>query len=351
MAIDLVDAALSSARTEPLLVLRRKPQTPRSRIDALKERGMPVATVASWPHALTVWQLVRLCRKFRPQVLVAHGFSEHLWGRYAGLWAKVPALVHVEHNSRERYTPWRLAQARWLARRTARIVGVSEGVREQLLRLGFPQDRTVAIPNGIRLERFAQADEHPLEAREPGIVMAARFAKQKDHATLLQAIAVLKTRGWTPPVWLAGGGKPRHLEAAQQLCHRLGLDGQVHFLGHCSDLPGLLMSQRICVLSTHYEGMPLSLVEGMAAGCAVVGTAVPGVRELIDHGHNGLLVPHEDPVALADALCELLSDAAKASRLARQGRQTALNRHGLDLMQRRYETLFLALAGSTSPHA
>lgn len=345
VALDLVEAARVSQRTEPLLVLRRKPQTPRSRIETLREQGVPLATVAPWPHALTVWQLVRLCREFRPDVLVAHGFSEHLWGRYAGLIAKVPALVHVEHNSRERYTRWRLAQARWLAQRTARIVGVSEGVRRHLLDLGFPEDRTVAIPNGIRLERFAHADAHPLETREPGIVMSARFARQKDHATLLRAIAVLKDRGLRPPVWLAGSGKRRHLQAAQRLCRTLGLDGQVHFLGHCNDIPGLLMRQRICVLSTHYEGMPLSLVEGMAAGCAVVGTAVPGVRELIEHEETGLLVPHEDPVALAEAIADLLSDLAKAEHLGRRARQAAIERHGLDRMRQRYEELFLVLCG------
>ncbi len=349
VALDLVESALASGRTEPLLVLRRKPQTPRSRIDDLRQRGVPVASVASWPHALTVWQLVRLCREFRPDVLVAHGFSEHLWGRYAGLIAKVPALVHVEHNSRERYTRWRLAQARWLAQRTARIVGVSEGVRRHLLDLGFPEDRTVAIPNGIQLERFAQADRRALADREPGIVMSARFARQKDHATLLNAVALLRQRGIFPTVWLAGGGKQRHLEQAQHLSRSLGLDAQVRFLGHCSDMPGLLMGQRLCVLSTHYEGMPLSLVEGMAAGCAVIGTAVPGVRELIEHEKTGLLVPHQDAAALADAIASLLTDTDSAERLGHHARQAALERHGLDLMRQRYEDLFLALYNRPPP--
>ena len=137
----------------------------------------------------------RLCREFRPDVLVAHGFSEHLWGRYAGLLAKVPHLVHVEHNTRERYTAWRLAQTRWLARRTDRIVGCSEGVRLRLLEMGMPPERTIAIPNGIRLAPFADADAHPFAQRIPGIVMVARFSKQKDHATLIRAVALLRDRG------------------------------------------------------------------------------------------------------------------------------------------------------------
>ena len=202
VAVQLVRAARDSDAIEPLLVLRRKRQTPAARLEELQRDGVPMAVVPGWSHAATILALVRLCRQFRPDVLVAHGFSEHLWGRYAGLLAKVPHLVHVEHNTRERYTRWRLLQSRWLARRTDRIVGCSEGVREALLALGMPSERTMASPNGIQLASFADADAHPFEQRTPGIVMVARFSKQKDHATLLRAVALLAARGLHVPVQL-----------------------------------------------------------------------------------------------------------------------------------------------------
>src|SRR5690606_35679435 len=176
----------------PLLVLRRKRRTPQGRIAELEQAGVPLRTVPGWSHAASILALARICRQFRPDVLVAHGFSEHLWGRYAGLLANVPHLVHVEHNTRERYTRWRLAQSRWLARRTDQIVGCSEGVRRALLDMGMPAERTIAIPNGIGLDPFAGADSHPYAQREPGIVMVARYSKQKDHATLLRAVALLR---------------------------------------------------------------------------------------------------------------------------------------------------------------
>ena len=302
VAIALVNAALHSERVQPLLVLRRKRRGDPARIAELREAGVPVATVTGWSHAATIWSLVQVCREFRPDVLVAHGFSEHLWGRYAGLLAKVPHLVHVEHNTRERYTAWRLAQSRWLAQRTDRIVGCSEGVRLRLLEMGMPADRTIAIPNGIRLEPFAQADAHPVAQRVPGIVMVARFSKQKDHATLLRATALLRERGLRPPVLLAGGGKAGHRQPMEALAAELGVQDQVQFLGLCRDVPALLLRIGSRCLSTHYEGMPLALIEGMAAGCAVVGSAVPGVREVIRDGEDGRLVAANDPVALADAL-------------------------------------------------
>lgn len=340
VAVDLVQAHAASGRCDALLVLRRKRTTLPERVQALRDQGLAVQTVAGWAHAATIWQLVALCRRFRPDVLVAHGFSEHLWGRYAGLIAQVPHLVHVEHNSRERYTAWRLRQAHWLAARTETIVGCSEGVRQSLLAHGFPADKTIAIPNGIRLASYAEGPPAWAE-RTPGIVMAARFARQKDHATLLRAVALLRARGLTPPVRLAGGGKASAQRAARRLCTELGLDGQVEFLGHCPDVPGLLLRHRICVLSTHYEGMPLSLIEGMAAGCAVVGSRVVGVQEIIDHGRNGLLADHADPAALADALALLLTRDDDAARMAQAARDDAQRLYSLETMAARYEELLL----------
>ena len=295
--------------------------------------------VPGWTHAATVWTLRALARAWRPDILVAHGYSEHLWGRYAGLLAGVPQLVHVEHNSRERYTRWRLAQALWLARRTAATVGVSEGVREQLVLRGFPAEQCVAIPNGIDLGRFPPAELQPMAQRESGIVMAARFARQKDHATLIEALALLVAQGLRPVLYLAGGGKPRVEQRMRALAQARGIANQVRFLGSIADLPQLLMRQRIFVLSTHYEGMPLALVEGMAAGCACVASEVVGVNGVLEQGRTGLLVPESDAPALAQALAGLLTDESAAARLGQAARAAAEAQYGLARMHSRYQQL------------
>ena len=252
VAVDLCLAA-RSAGMDVVLVLRRKRRTTLpAKVEALRAQGLDVRVVPGWAHAATVWALRALALEWRPDILVAHGYSEHLWGRYAGLLAQVPRLVHVEHNSRERYTRWRLKQALWLADRTAATVGVSEGVREQLVARGFPAERCVAIPNGIDLERFPETALLPFAQRAPGIIMAARFARQKDHATLIEATALLKAQGVTAPVYLAGGGKAGIQKRIQALAAQRGVADQVHFLGSVSDLPQRLMSHQIFVLSTHY---------------------------------------------------------------------------------------------------
>lgn len=344
VAIALVNAARDGGRMEPLLVLRRKRRTDPARIDELRAAGVPVEVVAGWSHAATVLALVRLCRRWKPDVLVAHGFSEHLWGRYAGLLARVPALVHVEHNTRERYTRWRMAQTRWLARRTARIVGCSEGVRQVLLAMGMPPARTVAISNGIRTTPFEAATAQPLTAREAAIVMVARFSKQKDHATLVRAVGLLRERGLSVPLLFAGAGKASHRRPVETLAADLGLAEQVRFLGLQRDVPGLLMQHRVGVLSTHYEGMPLALIEAMAAGCAVIGSAVPGVREVIRDGEDGLLVPEGDAQAMADALERLLRDDSLASRLGAAAHARAMTHFSRERMHADYERMLLDVA-------
>ncbi len=337
-----VDLALSGSQQDgmqAILVLRRKRNTDAARVQALRQAGLQLEIVPGWSHLATIWALWRLCRTWRPDVLVAHGFPEHLLGRWAGFWARVPLLLQVEHNSRERYSVWSRWQARFLSRYSARLVGVSEGVRTQMLRLGMPVEKTVAIPNGVDLAPFAAADQRAWGQRTRAIVMAARFSRQKDHLTLIRALAELKARGLEPPLLLPGGGKSSYRRLAEAEVQRLGLGEQVKFLGHHKGMPELLMGHAICVLSTHYEGMPLALVEGMAAGCVCVASDVIGVSEVLAHERTGLLVPEGDVTAMADALQRVLNDTGLGERLAAAARTQAIAEHGQDLMRRRYARL------------
>ncbi|WP_440106444.1 glycosyltransferase [Acidovorax sp. BL-A-41-H1] len=338
VAVDLCLAARSAGQ-DVVLVLRKKRTTTPARVNALRAQGLDVRIVPGWAHIATIWAVRALALQWRPDVLVAHGYSEHLWGRYAGLLARVPRMVHVEHNSRERYTRWRLKQALWLAERTAATVGVSEGVREQLVLRGFPADRCVAIPNGIDLQRFPEAALVPFAERAPGIIMAARFARQKDHATLIEAAALLKAQGLNVPVYLAGGGKARIAARMQALAQQKGVTDEVQFLGAVADLPQRLMQHPLFVLSTHYEGMPLALVEGMAAGCACVASDVVGVRGVIEHGKTGLLVPEGDAAALAAAIARLLGDPGAAAAMGQAARHAAQSQFGLGHMHAGYQAL------------
>ena len=342
VAVDLCEAAQRTPGMEVLLVLRRKRSTRMDRVEALRARGLEVRVVSNWLHALTVWELRCIIRAWRPDVVFAHGFSDHIWGRQAAVAEGVPRIFHVEHNARERYTRRRLRQALALAPHTQASIGVSEGVRTSLIERGFAPAQCLAIPNGITLERFPESLLPPRwQDREPAILMVSRFARQKDHATLIHALALLRDRGLTPALHLAGAGSERLLRQARALAERLGLNAQVRLLGNVSNLPERLAATQVFVLSTRWEGMPLALVEAMAAGCACVATDVVGVREVIDQGRTGLLVPPGDATALADALQQVLLDPAMAARLGAAARAQALKAHGHELMWQRYRALLM----------
>ena len=337
-----IDLCGDDAGQDTFLVLRRRIMDPTERVRALRAKGLRVEVVPRWSHTVTILALRRLCLQWQPDVLVAHGFSEHLWGRYAALLAGVPCIVQIEHNVRERYGRWRLWQSLWLAQRTDRIVGVSRAVEDVLVRLGHPPERCMTIHNGIELSRWTKGQ--PWAQREAAIVMPARFARQKDHRTLIEALVPLKALGHRPTVYFAGEGKASWRKEAEQLAARLGVQDQVQCLGHVQDLPALLGRVKLCVLSTHYEGLGLGLIEGMASGCCGVGTDVEGVREIITHGHNGLLVPHADAQALARTLAELLGDDARTQALAAVGQAHVHAAFDRQRMRQQYLALFAALA-------
>ncbi len=329
-----------------LLVLRRRIMNPANRVEQLRDQGLDVRVVPRWAHWVTIWRLWQICRQWQPDILVAHGFSEHLWGRYAGLLAKVPVIVQLEHNVRERYGRWRLWQSLWLGRRTHRIVAVSQAVQDALVRVGHPAEKCSVIYNGIDLARWNQG--LPWEERETAVVMPARFARQKDHATLIRAASHLARDGHPIKFYLAGEGKASWRADAQRLAQALGVGDHIVCLGHVADLPHLLGCVKFCVLSTHYEGLGLGLIEGMASGCCGIGTDVEGVREIITDRHNGMLVPHEDARKLADVLRDLILNPGHASQLAAAGQshvQATFDKHR---MRREYIELFVSLQAQSA---
>jgi glycosyltransferase involved in cell wall biosynthesis len=341
VAVELTRHGGEAVGLHSMLVLRRKRQTPLQRIEDLRREGLNVCTVTGLAHWLSIWQLRAICLAYKPDVLVAHGFPEHIIGRWAGWLAGVPTLIHVEHNSRERYSWLKLLQARWLAKRTKAIIGVSEGVKHSLLALGFPRQRVVAIPNGIDVSRFDHAAGVPWASRKADIVMCARFSSQKDHCTAIEAMALLKAQGCQSRLVFAGDGKSRYRRQAESLVDRLGLTREVLFLGRSADVPALLSEHRVFLLSTHYEGMPLALLEGMAAGCTPVASRVVGVRELIVDGVDGLLVNESDPQDLAAALMRALG-VQEGESMAHRASQKVRANHRTTQMLTRYSELFRA---------
>ncbi|MDR1817953.1 MAG: glycosyltransferase [Puniceicoccales bacterium] len=303
-----------------------------------------------WPKFRLVARIRAECEKFRPKIFFAHGFSEHLWGRLAALRARVPFIIHVEHNL-EKYSPLRRWLARKLAAKTTATVCVSESVAERVRAIGVAAADTRVVPNGADISRFATPPVPPPEAREADIVMAARFARQKDHATLVRAFKILTDGGWRGKLFLAGGGKNSALQRCRRLVRELDLEdsGQIVFMGAVADLPALLRRCRFAVLSSHYEGLPLALVEYLAAGCVCLGSNVAGVRDVLKHDVNGLLFTAGDAAQLASQLQALLVDTEKCSALAAAGAAIARDFFSTDRMFAQYNALCAEILSARTP--
>ncbi len=342
VALDLVRAHLKSADIETVLVMRQKKTTTPEKLSALTQEHIPYELVSGKTHLLTVHQLAKFCRQWQADILVAHGFPEHILGRWAGRLARVPHLIQIEHNSRERYTPWKLLQSRSLSKHTDYAIGVSEGVAD-VLRSQQLQTTIRAIPNGIHTQRFVQAAQSPMADRPKDLVMVARYAKSKDHTTLIEALHLLKQNGLTPKLTLVGSGNQRYEQKVRQLLDQYQLGDQVSFIAHTPQVERVLAEHKVFVMSSIFEGLSLSVLEGMAAGCLMVGSDAVGVKELIDHTNDGFIFKMGDAQQLAQILEPILRQPQNYQSMAERGQHKIIQHYDKERVNADYHALFTSL--------
>jgi glycosyltransferase involved in cell wall biosynthesis len=184
-----------------------------------------------------------------------------------------------------------------------RVINVCEFERELALRWGVcPAQALEVVHNGIAEIPLTRV--RPIDTQPPLIVMVGRFAPQKDHATLLQALSGLLSLEWS--VLLVGTGELEPQIVAQVAA--LGLVGRVRILPAETDVGRLLMEAQIFVLSTHFEALPMSILEAMRAGLPVVATDVGGISESVRTEQTGLLVRHGDVAGLRNTMARMIAD-------------------------------------------
>jgi glycosyltransferase involved in cell wall biosynthesis len=211
---------------------------------------------------------------------------------------------------------------------------VSHYLERYFAGLGIALPDPEVIYNGIALAPFEAVSRAPFSDGEtPLVLMVARLDTAKDHATLVEAAAILGQRGIAVRLRLAGDGPLR--EAIAQQARALGV--ALEFAGYVDDLPSAYAAADIVALATHYEGFGLTVVEAMAAARPVVATAVAAIPELIDDGVHGRLVPPRDAAAFADAIAALVGDRARAVAMGRAGRVRAAERFALAPSVRAFE--------------
>jgi glycosyltransferase involved in cell wall biosynthesis len=205
------------------------------------------------------------------------------------------------------------------------------------------------IPNAVgELPPIAEGERDELRRQlgigdaTPLVIAVGRLAPQKALSDLLRAFALLRTPDPTPQLRIVGRGRLR--SALQSEIDALGLRDRVRLLGLRSDVPRLLAASDLYVSSSHWEGLPVAMLEAMAAGVPVIATEVGDVPRVLDPG-CGVLVPPRDPAALARAIAELIADPVRRRRLAAGGRSRVRAQFGLQAWADRHMMLYEEVAG------
>ncbi|HXE58538.1 MAG TPA: glycosyltransferase [Gemmatimonadales bacterium] len=285
----------------------------------LRAEGIEVAGVR-WEAGLDPRPLLHLCRRIGPDELIhAHDAHAVTLAGLAALWTRARWVA-----SRRVVFPLR---RRGLWARADRIVAVSEATRRRLLADGIAPDRVAVVHSAIPIDEVRAAAPLGVRARlglAPHRLLAANVAAltpEKGHDTLLAAAAILAPRAPELHWALAGDGPGRPALEDEVLAR--GLAGRVHLLGHLPDPGRLIADADLFVFPSRAEGLGTTILEAMALGVPVVASAVGGIPELLD-GDAGVLVPPDDPDALAGAIAALLADPTRRRRVAEAGRARAL---------------------------
>ncbi|HEY2249668.1 MAG TPA: GT4 family glycosyltransferase PelF, partial [Planctomycetaceae bacterium] len=286
--------------------------------------------------------LARRLRELRPDVVHTHNAPAHLVGAPAARWAGVPAVVHTRHGMHE-ITGWATTFGNRMATRlTHRMVAVSAAAAA-MSRVNdrVKEDRLAVIRNGVDLNLYRRR-EWGLSRDGFKAIHAARLAcPTKDQRTLLRAVRLVVDREPAFMLDIVGDGPDRAMLEA--MCDELDLRSNVNFLGFRHDLHELLPQADLFVLSSVTEGLPMTLLEAMAAGLPIVSTDVGGIPELVDHEQTGLLVAPQNPEAMASAIIELMNERQRAVQMGTLGRQRVEKDFDVRVVTARYEELYRTL--------
>lgn len=307
--------------------------------------------------AVALVRLLRLIRAFRPDVVHTHLAKAGLLGRLAARLSGVPVVIHTFHgHAFDGYfdplrTRFFLELERGLARMSTRIVAISPRQRDEIRALGIAREpKLIEVPLGIELTPFLDIPRGALR-RELGIAdgvpligIVGRLVPIKAVDVFIEAMAIVAKRDGRARFVVVGDGERR--AALVSLAHDRGLDGRIWFLGWRADLRPIYGDLDVVALTSDNEGTPVSVLEALTAGRAVVATSVGGVPDIIGADQRGLLVPRRDPARLAEAVSALLTDRERAARLGEAGRRHVHPSYDASTLVARLESLYVGLVSA-----
>lgn len=298
------------------------------------------------------WRIRRYILRHRIDVAHSHGYKADIYLKLAAYDHLVP-LVSTCHNWLTHDLKLMLFEMldKLVLLRFDHVVAVSPEIEAQLSATGIPRQRLSHIENGLDLEAMAPGTraevrrELGIEQDERLLISVGRMDRWKAQHVLLEAMARLN-RGRCRLLIVGDGELRQDLEAQKR---RLGLGDRVLMLSYRRDIPRLLHASDIFVLCSIREGLPMVILEAMAAGLPVISTAVGGIPEVLLAGQAGVLIPPDDPEALAGAMTLLLDDPDRRQVLARLAHEHFLRRYSRRVMGEHYHKVYRKLLHGHRP--
>ena len=288
-----------------------------------------------------------LIRKHRADILHPQGYKSDVYA-YASSLRQPCGLVATSHNWPSKLRSMRAYAVldRQILRNFDRIIVLSKQVHDRLVRAGVVRRKVCTIPNGIDIDRFANAAPSlraELGTSDPIVGFAGRLVEEKGGQVLLHAAQqVLRTRSNSIFVFVGDGPRRR---SWHDLSSRLGIADHVVFTGARNDMAEVYASCDIVVLPSLVEAMPMCLLEAMAAGKPVVASAVGSIPDIITPEKTGLLVAPGDSNALARSILAVLNDSDLAQRMGQSARAAVARTHSAEVMARNYLELYQDVIG------
>ena len=312
--------------------------------------------ISVWQDFIALFKLVRLFYREKPHVVHTHTAKAGVLGRIAAIIARVPVKVHTFHGHAFRgyfgrlRTRFFLLIEQVLGQLSDCITTETNALREDLIsfKIASPEKIKV-IPLGLELSQFTDLsscrgvlrETLGLETHTIIVGIVARLVPIKAVDVFLHAAKRLISLHDRTHFVVVGDGELR--ADLETMADELGLAGHVSFTGFWQDLREVYADFDIVVLTSLNEGCPVSIIEALAAGKPVVATAVGGVKDVIQHGENGLLVPPGDPDKIARACADLIDSPSTRQRLADRGRRTVFEnfaiQNSVDLVEQLYLNL------------
>lgn len=315
-------------------------------LGVLRDAGVGVVRVVVPPRAyLREWlEVADSFRRLQPQVVHTHGYRCDIIAGNAARSLGIPVVTTVHGFTGG---DWKNRGYEWLQRRAYRrfdaVATVSQKMAGELVRSGVDRGRVIVVPNGwagekAPLDRVAARDILGVSGGSFQIGWVGRLSREKGADVLLAALSLLGHLPYEASFLGDGRERPRleRTTAASELARRVRWQGRVDDAGR------YLTAFDLCVLSSRTEGMPIVLFEAIAAGVPIIATAVGGVPEVVS-AREAILVPPDEPEALARAIEMVYDDPAAAMNRAEAARECLLTQFGLELWLDRYEVLYSTL--------